>query len=68
MDDALSALDQYLDQASLAGIPRVVIVHGQGTGALRDAVRRQAGSHALVTLVRAGHRGEGGEGATIVEL
>lgn len=68
VEDALDALDRYLDEASLAGLSKVVIIHGQGTGALRDAVRRQAGANALVTSVRAGHRGEGGDGATIVEF
>jgi len=68
VDEALDALDRYLDEASLAGLGKVVIIHGQGTGALRDAVRRRAATHALVTSVRAGHRGEGGDGATIVEL
>jgi DNA mismatch repair protein MutS2 len=68
VDEALDALDRYLDEASLAGLAKVVIIHGQGTGALRDAVRRQAGAHALVSSVRAGQRGEGGDGATIVVL
>ena len=68
VEEALDALDRYIDEASLAGMDKVLIIHGQGTGALRDAVRRQAEAHALVTSVRAGHRGEGGDGATIVEL
>ena len=68
VDEALDALDRYLDEASVAGLHKVLIIHGQGTGALRDAVRRQAGSNALVTSVRAGQRGEGGDGATIIEL
>ena len=68
VDEAMEALDRYLDEASLAGMDKVLIIHGQGTGALRDAVRRQAGAHTLVTSVRAGHRGEGGDGATIVAL
>ena len=68
VDEALEALDRYLDEASLAGLAKVVVIHGSGTGALRDAVRRRAGTHPLVTSVRAGHRGEGGDGATIIEL
>ena len=47
---------------------RCVIIHGLGTGALRDAVRVQAGAHPLVKSFRAGERGEGGDGATIVRL
>ena len=68
VDEALEALSRYLDDASLAGLEQVTIIHGLGTGALRDAVRAQAGSHPLVKSFRAGERGEGGDGATIVRL
>jgi dsDNA-specific endonuclease/ATPase MutS2 len=66
--EALDALSRYLDDASLAGLDQVLIIHGLGTGALRDAVRELAGSHPLVRSFRAGERGEGGDGATIVKL
>ena len=68
VDEALEALGRYLDDASLAGLEQVIIIHGLGTGALRDAVRTQASSHPLVRDFRAGERGEGGDGATIVRL
>ncbi len=68
VDEALDALSRYLDDASLAGLDQVVVIHGMGTGALRDAVRDMAGSHPLVRSFRAGERGEGGDGATIVKL
>ena len=68
VDEALDALGRYLDDASLAGLDQVVVIHGMGTGALRDAVRAMAGGHPLVRSVRAGERGEGGDGATIVKL
>jgi len=68
VDEALEALDRYLEDASLARLGRVLIIHGLGTGALRDAVRGEAAAHPLVTEVRAGERGEGGDGATIVSL
>ncbi len=68
VDEALDALSRYLDDASLAGLDQVVVIHGMGTGALRDAVRDLAGSHPLVRSFRAGERGEGGHGATIVKL
>jgi DNA mismatch repair protein MutS2 len=68
VDEALEALARYLDDASLAGLERVTIVHGLGTGALRDAVREAATDHPLVGSVRAGERGEGGDGVTIVDL
>ncbi len=68
VDEALDALDRYLDDASLAGLEQVLVIHGLGTGALRDAVRSQAATHPLVKSFRAGERGEGGDGATIVKL
>ena len=68
VDEALDALSSYLDDASLAGLEQVTVIHGLGTGALRDAVRALAGSHPLVRSFRAGERGEGGDGATIVRL
>ena len=68
VDEALDALDRYLDDAGLAGLDQVVVIHGLGTGALRDAVRARAGRHPLVTSTRPGERGEGGDGATIIRL
>jgi DNA mismatch repair protein MutS2 len=68
VEEALDALSRYLDDAALAGLDQVTIIHGLGTGALRDAVRAQAGDHPLVRSFRAGERGEGGDGATIVRL
>jgi DNA mismatch repair protein MutS2 len=68
VEEALSALERYLEDASLAGLARVSVIHGLGTGALRDAVRSDAAAHPLVRTVRAGERGEGGDGVTVVEL
>ena len=68
VEEALDALSGYLDDASLAGLERVTIIHGLGTGALRDAVRSQAASHPLAREVRPGERGEGGDGATVIRL
>ena len=68
VEEALDALGRYLDDASLAGLDRVTIIHGLGTGALRDAVRNLAGSHPLVKGARPGERREGGDGATMIEL
>jgi DNA mismatch repair protein MutS2 len=68
VEEALDALGRYLDDASLAGLERVTVIHGLGTGALRDAVRSEAAGHPLVKAARAGDRGEGGDGATIIEL
>jgi DNA mismatch repair protein MutS2 len=68
VDEALEALDRYVDDAALAGLDQVVVIHGSGTGALRDAVRDRAAGHPLVTGARPGERGEGGDGATILKL
>jgi DNA mismatch repair protein MutS2 len=68
VEEALSALERYLEDASLAGLARVSVIHGLGTGALRDAVRSDSAAHPLVKAVRPGERGEGGDGVTVVEL
>ena len=68
VEEALDLLGRYLDDASLANLDRVTIIHGVGTGALRDAVRRAAASHPLVVAARPGDRGEGGDGATLISL
>ena len=68
VEEALDALGRYLDDASLAGLGAVTVVHGMGTGALRDAVREAVAAHPLVRSARPGERGEGGDGATIVSL
>ena len=68
VEEALDALGRYLEDASLGGLERVTVIHGMGTGALRDAVRSEAAAHPLVKDVRPGERGEGGDGATIVTL
>ncbi len=68
VEEALEMLDSYVDQASVAGAPRVTVIHGHGSGALRDALRSQLTGHPLVKSWRPGERGEGGDGATIVEF
>jgi DNA mismatch repair protein MutS2 len=68
VEEALESLIRYLDDAALAGLDRVTIIHGLGTGALRDAVRAEAASHPLVRSARPGDKGEGGDGATVIEL
>jgi DNA mismatch repair protein MutS2 len=68
VEEALAAVERYLEDASLAGLARVTLIHGLGTGALRDAVREDSAAHPLVRTVRPGERGEGGDGVTVVEL
>jgi DNA mismatch repair protein MutS2 len=68
VEEALELLERYIDQAATAEAGRVTVIHGHGTGALRDSVREHLTSHPLVREWRAGERGEGGDGATIVSL
>ncbi len=67
-DEALHVLDSYLDQAYLAGLPFVQLIHGKGSGALRTAVRDALKIHPLVSSYRGGRQGEGGEGVTVAKL
>jgi len=67
-DEALEALDRYLDSAYLAGLPFVRIIHGKGTGRLRQAVREALSQHAQVQSHEAGGRAEGGDGVTVAKL
>lgn len=68
VEAALERLQAYLDDALLAGLDSVVIVHGIGTGALRRAVRDALREHPRVRAMRGGRKDEGGEGATVAEL
>jgi DNA mismatch repair protein MutS2 len=68
VEAALERLHAYLDDALLAGLDSVVIVHGIGTGALRRAVREALREHPRVQGMRGGRKDEGGEGATVAEL
>ena len=65
VDEALSELDKYLDDAYLAHLPNVRIVHGKGTGALRSAVHRHLKRINYVESFRLGEFGEGDAGVTI---
>ncbi len=68
VEDALPRLEKYLDDAYLAGLPWVRIIHGKGTGTLRRVVREHLTEHPLVASVRAGEHGEGDEGVTVATL
>jgi DNA mismatch repair protein MutS2 len=65
---AVEAVDEYLEKAVLAGHHRVRIIHGKGRGILRSAIQRRLGDHPLVGLFHDATPDEGGEGVTIVEL
>ncbi|MDY6917650.1 MAG: Smr/MutS family protein [Chloroflexota bacterium] len=68
VDEALFRLERYLNDAYLAGMSTVRVIHGKGTGTLRQAVRDELKNHPLVKSFRRATIDEGGEGATIVEL
>ena len=68
VDEALIKLDRYLNDAFMAGLSQVRIIHGKGTGTLRQVVREKLAQHPLVSSYRLGSYGEGGGGVTIVEL
>lgn len=68
VDEAIAELDKYLDDAYLAHIPSVRIVHGKGTGALRKGVHNFLRRHKYVSSYRLGEFGEGDAGVTIVEF
>jgi DNA mismatch repair protein MutS2 len=68
VDDALGALDRFIDDALLAEREVIFVIHGHGTGALRQAVRQHLKSHASVEQSRAGGPREGGDGITIAWL
>jgi DNA mismatch repair protein MutS2 len=67
-DDALEALDRYLDSAFYAGLPFVRIIHGKGTGKLRDVVREALGENSNVKSFQSGGEKEGGDGVTVAKL
>lgn len=67
-DEAMVAVDQYLDQAVLSNYEQVYIIHGKGTGALQKGVQNHLKRHKSVSSYRNGMPSEGGFGVTVVEL
>ena len=61
-------IDRFLDNAVMAGLERVTLIHGKGTGALRTGVQQHLRRHPQVAGFRLGTYGEGETGVTIVEL
>jgi DNA mismatch repair protein MutS2 len=68
VDEALERLDHALDRALLAGLKELRVIHGKGTGALREAVREFTRTHGGVASARVADQWEGGTGATVIEL
>ena len=66
IDEALPVLNRFLHDAFLSGLVQAKIIHGKGTGTLRETVRRELRKHPLVKSFRPGGYGEGGAGVTIV--
>ena len=67
-EDALDKMERYLEQAFLSGLPFVRIIHGKGTGKLRQAVREALRGHEYVGSFEEGGSTEGGEGVTVAKL
>lgn len=67
-ENALLRVEKYIDDALLAAYPRVSIIHGKGTGALRQGVQEYLRNHRAVKNIRFGEAGEGGSGVTVVEF
>lgn len=66
--EAVYTADKYLDDAYMGGLNEVTVIHGKGTGVLRNAINDMLKRHAHVKRYRLGEYGEGGTGVTVVEL
>ncbi|WP_203246732.1 endonuclease MutS2 [Sporosarcina beigongshangi] len=67
-EDAIFRTEKYLDDALLSNYHQVSIIHGKGTGALRQGIQQYLKNHSRVKSYRFGEAGEGGHGVTVVEL
>jgi DNA mismatch repair protein MutS2 len=68
VEEVLPDVDRYLNDAYLAGMPFVRVLHGKGTGALRQAIREELIHHPLVKSFASAEANEGGDGVTVVNL
>lgn len=68
VDEGIYEMDMFIDNAVLTGAGIVTVIHGKGTGVLRDGIRRRLKSHPSVKSFRPGSYGEGEDGVTVVHL
>ena len=68
VEEAIEALDRFLDQAVVTGLHQVYVIHGKGTGKLRRKLSDYLKGHREVESIRLGNWNEGGAGVTIVKL
>ena len=66
--EAMPELEKYIDDAAIAGLSQIRIIHGMGTGALRNAVHEELRRNPHIDSYRLGEQGEGGYGATVAML
>jgi DNA mismatch repair protein MutS2 len=67
-EEAINAIDKYIDSAVLHGLHRIDLIHGKGTGALRVKITEYLKKHSAIKSFRLGDWNEGGHGVTVVEL
>ncbi len=67
-EEAIIELDDYIDDVYIAGLKEVTIIHGKGTGALRDGLQPYFRNHKLIKSYRPGEFGEGGTGVTVINI
>jgi DNA mismatch repair protein MutS2 len=68
LDEALPLIDKFLDDGFRAGAPRLRVIHGKGTGKMRNAVRQMLTKHPLVKGFEFAEPNQGGEGVTVVDM
>ena len=68
LEEAQVEVDKILDDALLAGLKEITLIHGMGTGRLKQGLRLYLSQHRLVKEYRPGTRPEGGDGVTVVNI